>query len=57
MHRLFRKHLSNNTDNMILRYQDNEGDWISLTDDLDITHAISLNPVLHIQIHGIFICY
>jgi hypothetical protein len=57
MHRLFRSRLSSNADNMVLRYRDDEGDLISLTDDLDISHAATLSPVLRIVVYGEYRTY
>jgi hypothetical protein len=36
LHRLFHDHLSSSINSMQLVYRDNEGDWISLTDDMGI---------------------
>lgn len=33
-----------------LKYQDEDGDWIELTDDMDVAHAISLGPILRLKV-------
>lgn len=37
-------------DLMVLQYKDDEGDWIQLTDDLDISHAATLSSTITIQV-------
>lgn len=38
-------------ENMQLCYRDNEGDWISITDDMDIAHAASLSSVITVTVN------
>ncbi|CAO3620087.1 unnamed protein product [Mucor hiemalis] len=38
-------------ENIALKYMDNEGDMISLLDDIDITHAISISSLLKVTIY------
>ncbi|KAH8556356.1 hypothetical protein BGW37DRAFT_9260 [Umbelopsis sp. PMI_123] len=49
MHRLF-MHKISNIENIILRYTDDEGDLIVLSDDMDIVHAISQRNVLKVTV-------
>ncbi|KAG0262420.1 hypothetical protein DFQ27_002346 [Actinomortierella ambigua] len=49
--RLYKKHLSNNLDNLILRYEDDDGDLITILDDADITHAITLSELLKLSVN------
>jgi hypothetical protein len=51
MHRLFRSKVSDDPNNIILKYRDDEGDIISLTDDLDISHAANISNVLKIIVY------
>jgi hypothetical protein len=37
-------------DLMVLQYKDDEGDWVQLTDDLDISHAATLSSTITIQV-------
>ncbi|KAJ9061515.1 hypothetical protein DSO57_1019858 [Entomophthora muscae] len=50
VHRLFRSMLSSNLNNLILKYIDEDYDLVSVTDDLDINHAIALSPNLKLLI-------
>ncbi|KAL1918271.1 uncharacterized protein VTP21DRAFT_2931 [Calcarisporiella thermophila] len=50
MQRLFRPKLSGNLDNLVLRYTDEDGDLVCLTDDTDIAHAVSSNNVLKVSV-------
>ncbi|KAI7880538.1 hypothetical protein K492DRAFT_75124 [Lichtheimia hyalospora FSU 10163] len=49
MYRLFKNRLSN-PEHIILKYTDDEGDLISMTDDTDVNHAISQSPLLKITV-------
>ncbi|KAI8376397.1 uncharacterized protein BYT42DRAFT_574459 [Radiomyces spectabilis] len=49
MYRLFKSDLSN-PENIVLKYTDDEGDMISMTDDVDISHAISQSNLLKITV-------
>ncbi|KAI3641909.1 hypothetical protein MIR68_000019 [Amoeboaphelidium protococcarum] len=35
---------------LVLKYKDDEGDWIELTDDMDVQHAIQLSNVFHVKV-------
>eukprot|EP00158_Paraphelidium_tribonemae_P002017 Partr_v1_DN25040_c0_g1_i1_m51133 putative trk-fused gene len=50
MRRLFQHKLSSNIDNMQLQYKDTDADWIQLTDDMDILHAITMSEVVTIRV-------
>ncbi|KAG0044878.1 hypothetical protein BGZ83_009838 [Gryganskiella cystojenkinii] len=49
--RLFRADLSSDLDNLILRYEDEDGDLITILDDTDISHAISLSSLLKLTVN------
>ncbi|GJJ78645.1 hypothetical protein EMPS_11004 [Entomortierella parvispora] len=49
--RLFRADLSSDLDNLILRYEDEDGDLITILDDTDISHAISLSNLLKLTVN------
>ncbi|KAF9946250.1 hypothetical protein BGZ65_009915, partial [Modicella reniformis] len=49
--RLFRAELSTDLDNLVLRYEDDDGDLITLRDDTDISHAISLSNVVKLTVN------
>ncbi|KAI8581953.1 hypothetical protein K450DRAFT_230074 [Umbelopsis ramanniana AG] len=49
MYRLF-AHKISNIENIILRYTDEDGDLIVLSDDMDIVHAISQRNVLKVTV-------
>ncbi|KAI9249165.1 PB1 domain-containing protein [Phascolomyces articulosus] len=49
MYRLFKNNLSS-PENIVLKYTDDEGDLISMTDDTDVNHAISQSSLLKITI-------
>ncbi|KAG0325854.1 hypothetical protein BGZ99_000120 [Dissophora globulifera] len=49
--RLFRSEVSADLDNLVLRYQDDDGDLITIQDDADISHAISLSSVLRLTVN------
>ncbi|KAG0337272.1 hypothetical protein BG000_005626 [Podila horticola] len=49
--RLFRTTVSTNLDNYVLRYEDEDGDLITILDDADITHAISLSNLLKLTVN------
>ncbi|KAG0356389.1 hypothetical protein BG005_004680 [Podila minutissima] len=49
--RLFRTSVSTNLDNYVLRYEDEDGDLITILDDADITHAISLSNLLKLTVN------
>ena len=50
MQRLFKHLLSADPNNMELQYKDNENDWIEITDDIDIVHAVSLSSCLTVRV-------
>lgn len=52
MQRLFKGRLGEGAADaqLALKYRDDEGDLISITDDLDISHALSISPVLKIVV-------
>ncbi|KAG2203146.1 hypothetical protein INT47_004953 [Mucor saturninus] len=49
MYRVFKTEISK-PENIVLKYMDNEGDMISLLDDIDISHAISISSLLKITV-------
>ncbi|KAK3815233.1 MAG: hypothetical protein J3Q66DRAFT_370566 [Benniella sp.] len=49
--RLFRSQLSTDLDNIVLRYEDDDGDLITIQDDADISHAMSLSNVLKLTVN------
>ncbi|KAI9268419.1 hypothetical protein EDC94DRAFT_581954 [Helicostylum pulchrum] len=50
MYRVFKSQITN-PENIVLKYMDNEGDMISLLDDNDITHAVSISNLLKITVY------
>ncbi|KAI8813826.1 hypothetical protein BJ742DRAFT_380843 [Cladochytrium replicatum] len=50
IHRMFKHALSPNIDNLILRYIDEDGDLVCLETDIDISHALSQNPLLRVHV-------
>lgn len=50
MYRVFKKEITT-PENIALKYMDNEGDMISLLDDIDITHAISISSLLKVTVY------
>ncbi|KAJ3064279.1 hypothetical protein HK102_008244 [Quaeritorhiza haematococci] len=51
LHRLFKKSLSANIDNLVLKYIDEDGDLVCLESDIDISHALSMNSVLRVNVY------
>ncbi|KAF9081073.1 hypothetical protein BGX23_001335, partial [Mortierella sp. AD031] len=49
--RLFRSEVSADLDNLVLRYEDEDGDLITIQDDADISHAISLSSLLKLTVN------
>ncbi|KAG0178593.1 hypothetical protein DFQ28_003732, partial [Apophysomyces sp. BC1034] len=49
MYRLFKNELSS-PENTVLKYTDDEDDLISMTDDMDVNHAISQSNILKITV-------
>ncbi|OAQ24524.1 hypothetical protein K457DRAFT_829797 [Linnemannia elongata AG-77] len=49
--RLFRSDVSSDLDNLVLRYEDEDGDLITIQDDADISHAISLSSLLKLTVN------
>ncbi|KAF9949849.1 hypothetical protein BGZ72_008379 [Mortierella alpina] len=49
--RLFRTELSKDLDNLVLRYEDEDGDLITIRDDADISYAISLSSLLKLTVN------
>ncbi|KAF9903733.1 hypothetical protein BX616_001550 [Lobosporangium transversale] len=50
--RLFRSELSTDLDNFVFRYEDEDGDLITIQDDADISHALSLSNLLKLTVNG-----
>ncbi|KAL9542010.1 hypothetical protein MBANPS3_008826 [Mucor bainieri] len=50
MYRVFKDDIKSSQD-ISLKYQDEEGDMISLLDDIDITHAISISNLLKVTVY------
>ncbi|CAO3630603.1 unnamed protein product [Mucor fragilis] len=50
MYRVFKQDIKPSQD-ISLKYQDEEGDMISLLDDVDITHAISISNLLKVTVY------
>ncbi|KAF9437132.1 hypothetical protein BGZ76_001842 [Entomortierella beljakovae] len=49
--RLFRPELSADLDNLVLRYEDDDGDLITIREDTDISHAISLSNIVKLTVN------
>ncbi|KAF9394445.1 hypothetical protein BGX21_010367 [Mortierella sp. AD011] len=49
--RLFRSELSADLDNLVLRYEDDDGDLITVREDTDISHAISLSNLVKLTVN------
>ncbi|KAF9273416.1 hypothetical protein BGZ68_001528 [Mortierella alpina] len=49
--RLFRTEVSKDLDNLVLRYEDEDGDLITIRDDADISYAISLSSLLKLTVN------
>ncbi|KAI9190785.1 uncharacterized protein BJ171DRAFT_540741 [Polychytrium aggregatum] len=50
LHRLFRPHLSASSENLVLKYADEDGDLVCLETDTDITHALTLSTILKVHV-------
>ncbi|KAI9298127.1 hypothetical protein K502DRAFT_35555 [Neoconidiobolus thromboides FSU 785] len=51
VHRLFRSRLPANLNNIVLKYIDEDNDLVSITDDIDINHAMAISNTIKILVY------